>query len=272
MTTMVAWIATNLGAPGAVYLASDSRITWGGAGSRWDAGRKLFACRQSADIFGYYGDAFFPSQLLGQITAVVDLGLMFNPQTGSEKRHACVVAAMEASHARHHNVRDAEFTILHISRHGEGTTASFRAWTTRYRGARSGWEDSAVELNASAPLVFGSGAARLSEKISRRLPADERETNAIVFSTFCETLVRQSDSRSGGVPQLVGLFAQRPAQTIGIIHEGVRYLHGLPAGPIHSGRLEWRDQGFQAIDGRSLKPKKLVRRRDRARTRQAIRS
>lgn len=271
MTTMVAWLALNLGEPNAVYLASDSRITWGTARRRWDAGRKLFTCRRSADIFGYCGDALFPTQVLGQIAELADNGLLFNPLTRSEKRHAAAVAVIQASHARRHNAPDTGFEILHITRQGEGKRAEFQAWVTRYSGASRGWEDRSVELTASTPLVFGSLAAKLAEKIGSRLPAGEQETNAIVFSTFCDGLEKQSDARSGGVPQLVGLFADREAQVFGIVHDGERFFHGLPAGPIHSGRLQWRDKNFTAIDGSTLKPRRLVRRQDRARTRRDIR-
>ena len=44
-----------------IYLASDSRITWGSANRRWDAGRKLFTSDKSSHAFGYCGDVVFPS-------------------------------------------------------------------------------------------------------------------------------------------------------------------------------------------------------------------
>jgi hypothetical protein len=75
MTTLVAWLGVDSRGPASLYLASDSRITWGGSAS-WDRGRKLFACRQKPYLFGYCGEAFFPSQLLGQVTERIDANLL----------------------------------------------------------------------------------------------------------------------------------------------------------------------------------------------------
>jgi hypothetical protein len=58
MTTLIAWVAfTDTGEhpelPRAVYMASDSRITWGSSGRRWDAGRKLFSPHEQPHLFGH---------------------------------------------------------------------------------------------------------------------------------------------------------------------------------------------------------------------------
>jgi hypothetical protein len=268
MTTLAAWVALNPDRPNAVYLASDSRITWGTRG-RWDAGRKLFACRTSPDIFGFCGDVVFASQVLGQITDLVDHGRLFNFNAGAEKRHLAVVAAIRDSHGRRHNAPDAPFQILHVSRQGEGADAVFQAWVISYSPRTAAWEDDVVALDASAPLTLGSGAGHFAKRMWMQPASGEREANRSIFSAFCKSLEQQSDSASGGAPQLVGLYSDGPAQTFGIVYQGARYLHGLPAGTIHRGRLEWRDCDFQPIDGTRLEPKKLVRRRDRARSVQA---
>src|SRR5579864_7490961 len=72
MTTLVPWCSVDSRGSSALCMASDSRITWGSEVKRWDAGRKLFACKATADIFGYVGEVFFPSLVLGQITAAAD--------------------------------------------------------------------------------------------------------------------------------------------------------------------------------------------------------
>jgi hypothetical protein len=265
MTTLVAWMASTLGRTGAVYLASDSRITWSTRG-RWDAGRKLFACRTSPDIFGFCGDALFASQVLGQIVDLVDNGLLFHPRARPEKRHAAVYAAIQASHRGRHKAPDGDFQIVHVSRHGENADSNFQVWATGYTARTGAWEDSSLVLDAFTPIAFGSGAKKFIERLERRTRPKESDVNRAAFSAFCDSLAEETDAASGGVPQLVGLYGSRPAQTFGIVYEGVRYLHGLPTGAVHAGRLEWRDRDFQSIDGRTLQSKKLVRRQDRART------
>ncbi len=266
MTTLVAWVASNLGRPNAVYMASDSRITWGGHNRRWDAGRKLFASRVSPDIFGYCGEVLFASQVLGQITDLVDHGLLYSSATRVAKRHAGVVSAIQASHARRHHAPEHDFQIVHIGREGRGPTSTFHAWVTAYSARRDAWHDESMALAPTQPMALGSGSAALIKRVGGQKTNREQEANRALFIAFCQSLVAEADPLSGGVPQLVGLYQARPAQSLGIVHAGQRFLHGLPAGAIHFGRLEWRDCEFRPIDGRSMKPKRLLQAQQRSRT------
>ena len=48
MTTLVCWAAYMAGkanSPNSIYIASDSRITWGAPKKYWDGARKVFTCR-----------------------------------------------------------------------------------------------------------------------------------------------------------------------------------------------------------------------------------
>jgi hypothetical protein len=72
MTSLVSWIGVDSLAPASIYLASDSRISWGNR-LTWDYSRKLFASRNHPEILGYFGDVLFPSQVLGQLIDLVSL-------------------------------------------------------------------------------------------------------------------------------------------------------------------------------------------------------
>ena len=87
MTTLIGWISYDPRAPAALHMASDSRITWGASHRRWDAGRKLFACAASPDLFGYSGDVLYASMVLGQIVAAADAGLLFGVDGDPAARH-----------------------------------------------------------------------------------------------------------------------------------------------------------------------------------------
>lgn len=71
MTTLIAWTAIDQNVATAVYVASDSRLTWGDQG-KWDLGRKIFASEKHPEILGYTGDALFCSQVLGQVISFID--------------------------------------------------------------------------------------------------------------------------------------------------------------------------------------------------------
>src|SRR3972149_10433699 len=106
MTSLIAWVSIDQRAPSAFYLASDSRISWGSERARWDAGRKLFICRQYADVFGYCGDVVFPSLVLGQIADAADAGLLFHNKDDADRRHAKFSTAVKASFGRFHRGRE----------------------------------------------------------------------------------------------------------------------------------------------------------------------
>jgi hypothetical protein len=59
---------------------------------------------------------------------------------------------------------------------------------------------------------------------------------------------------SGGAPQLVGLYSNLTAKTFGIAYHGSDISLGLPLPgmiPVDT-ELEWRDEKFQRVDGRTL--------------------
>jgi hypothetical protein len=264
MTMLVAWSAILGGRPNSVYLASDSRITWGSDRRRWDAGRKLFACRTSPDIFGFSGDMLFGTQVLGQIVDLVDNGLIFNSQARVDRRHAAAVEAIEASHRRRHKAPEQDFEIIHIGREGSRSATAFHGWTTGFQAVTGQWRDQVITIEAARPMAFGSGAARFRERMAMRPAVSEDEAPRAAFSAFYECLAGGADPISGGSPQLAGLYRTGAARHIGVIWEGQKFLHGLPVNAIHSGSLDWRDDRFAAIHGSTLKPKKLVGRQQRA--------
>ena len=77
MTLLASWLAVDSRAPSAVYIMSDSRISWDNR-AFFDYGKKVFGCKNYPDIFGYCGDVLFPSIVLNQIVDIADHGLLFD--------------------------------------------------------------------------------------------------------------------------------------------------------------------------------------------------
>lgn len=257
MTSLVSWIAVDQNSPSAFYMASDSRISWGSSLARWDAGRKLFLCRRHPDIFGYTGDVVFPSLVLGQITEAADAGLLFGPSDNSENRHEKLSAAINASFGRSHNTPTSDFRILHASRQNSGDQARFHLWCLSYNSRANAWSDDriAVPSHQSALLVtMGTGAKSIKANAMRWEASDQAGTSRAIFGAFCDSIRSSADPLSGGVPQLVGMYHTRLPQPFGIVHDNHRYLHGFPLpSELEADAIEWRDELFQRIDGKTLK-------------------
>jgi hypothetical protein len=130
MTTLLVWVSYSTTGersdlPRAMYMASDSRITWGSEFRRWDAGRKIFAPVKEPHLFGYCGDVVFPSLVLGQLVSAIDQGILFHPETSGDERNASVLASLKTSHQRRQNVEERDFEIVHVYRSQDWPSTEF---------------------------------------------------------------------------------------------------------------------------------------------------
>jgi hypothetical protein len=129
MTTLIAWSAIDQNATTAVYVASDSRLTWGTHGL-WDAGRKIFASEKFPEILGYTGDALFCSQVLGQLISFIDTcSPMVALRTHNEKFEK-VRALLERAFSKYPQTFCLpKFSILYLTRVGKVWGACTFEWT-----------------------------------------------------------------------------------------------------------------------------------------------
>jgi hypothetical protein len=203
MTTLIAWVShPRKSSVSAVYLASDSRITWGSTNRRWDAGRKLFTTAAKAHAFGYCGDVVFPSLVLTQVASAIDQDLLFEDCEGSSAKHKAVVSVIKRSFERRHSTPDYSFDIVHAYRDGAGKTCSFHLWHIRYDQNTRTWTDAelSIPIQTQTIIELGTGA-RLAQRHGRSWKAsDVGGTSRSVFGGFCDALRSQGDPLSGGAP------------------------------------------------------------------------
>lgn len=259
MTTLICWISRDPNGTSAAYLASDSRITWGSDARRWDSGRKLFASKSSPDLMGYCGEAFFPSQVLGQATDLIDNGLLWQADVEPDERSRRLVDFIKSAAGRRHNAVEADFQIVHVARRGQSNASAFEVKTLKYQSFDSSWTSASVDMsaigqNSAQVLAIGSGAAHLQAETDRWEQSDQGGTSRAVFGAFCDALKRGKDPLTGGQPQIVGLTRKGAGQVYGFSDGLSAYLYGSPiADPELRQLIEWRDDCFQRIDGQTLK-------------------
>jgi hypothetical protein len=255
MTTLIAWVSVDARAPSAAYLASDSRITWGPQ-RRWDSGRKLFASGATPDIFGYAGEAFFPSQALSQALDLVDRSILWTQVTSAEERHLSLLHFLQMAYRRRHNTPEFDFSIVHVAR---GMDREFMAWTISYAADKRSWTDTSIDKasiggHSDLILALGSGTQEFMTDMRRWRGSAQGNTSRAIFGAFCDALKAGRDPLSGGEPQLVGLTLKGPGQMFGYCTEDKAYMFGSPLEQneaLYS--LEWRDATFQRIDPLTLK-------------------
>lgn len=258
MTSVIAWLAVDSRGPAAIYLASDSRISWGNRGLSWNHGRKVFAAHRYPEIFAYCGDVLFPSLLLGQITELIDANILFMPDTPPERRADAICTVLQgsfSSYPRAVDVVGAQTSILYCNRTGIGMSASFRAFLLTCSPS-TGWAANPLPLPDGSSIIHASGSGASAAQEANRLwqnKSNEVPKSRYVFGAFCDTLTSESDPRSGGAPQLVGLYRKAGGRDFGVIFRGKRYFQGIELpDQIEGSDVEWRDELFQRADVMTL--------------------
>ena len=261
MTTLCSWTSVDSRGPSAIYLASDSRISWiaPGQAARWDVGRKLFAAHSTADIFGFSGDVLFPSILLGQVCSLLEVGLLFTPKDPVEKRAERLQALLVRGLAEYPPPQRRAFSVFYGTRMGErpipyraGTKqplVSFHLFVIRWN-SETGWTLAQIAQPSSSAITAADGSGRdaLDEHVRRWEQSDIGGTSRAVFGAFCDSLRSGQDPNSGGAPQLVRLGPAGPAVSIGIVWQAGRYLFGQDVGNDGTDDIEWRNSTLEECD------------------------
>lgn len=254
MTSIVAWTGVDTHGPASLYIASDSRISWGNQ-YRWDFGRKTFAGLLRPHIFGYWGDVLFPALALPVVLEKLDRGLLPDAPA-TEVNILDEVRAMWRTYPRQER-RDVG--ILHGHRRHMGMHAQLSLAILRYRSESDLWSKQDVTLpeTSSVLALHGSGRESMQESSARWQASPQADTSRSAFSAFCESIASGRDPYSGGGPQVVGLWRGRGAgQSFGTVADRQPFfagsVHRKPRGeavPFFNELFERVDDTGRRIEG-----------------------
>jgi hypothetical protein len=255
MTSLAVSLSVDARGPSAMYIITDSRITWDASGIRWDAGQKAFASRTTADIFGFCGEAYFPQAILHQALEQINSGLLFSPEDKAEVRHEALKEALRLAILNQVSAPLRPFTIYHGAREGELMPSSFRLWKTYFSPATGKWYDDEHKLDGTRSYlatIDGSGRNAVENRGVDWVETEAKGTSRSAVWSFCDALASGADPFSGGAPQLVGVWRKGPAQNFGMIWQDRRYVAGLEVqnGPTVN-NIRWFNELFERCDGES---------------------
>lgn len=263
MTLLASWAAIDSRNPSAVYIVSDSRISWGKR-AKFDFGKKVFGCNNSPDIFGYCGDVLFPSIVLNQITDLIDQGLLYGENWDCiQKTEAVTKKLIESFKNYPTEVKDIttnSLQVIHCSRDNE---QNFHCSKIEWRKEANEWKGTTVELKDFSDKLFviGSGAKEFKIKYEDHWKSVNTKTSRAIYHCFNDTLENIEDSQCGGAPQLVGLYRIENAKHYGIIYNGNRYFQGIKINNLKKfNNIEWRNELFEICDGNTMKIKSNAQR------------
>lgn len=253
MTTLISWVGVDSRGTTSIYIASDSRISWGDA-DKWDYGRKIFCSKNSPDIFGYCGDVLFPTQVLGQLIEQIDQSIIFSSGESFLERYGIVQEALQTALTSTPVNQRRSFQVVYVSRENEGMKSIFHACNISW-SRQNGWVATELNIPNSSNLIVvaGTGSTSMQDWYERWQRSDIVGTSRSIFTAFCDSLHSGDDPLSGGAPQLVGIYRAGASRSFGIIKKGKRYLNGQElnlTGMFES--IEWRNELFERCDGVSM--------------------
>jgi hypothetical protein len=98
--------------------------------------------------------------------------------------------------------------------------------------------------------VAGSGSTSVREAHKLWQASAAARTSRAVFSAFCESVTGGKDPKTGGAPQLAGLYREGPGLLFGIIHAQQRFFAGAQLTGIEDPKaVEWRNDLFERVGG-----------------------
>ena len=248
MTTIVAWAGVDQRRVASVYIASDSRISWGDS-HFWSQGRKTFASATTPHIFGYWGDVLFPSMAIPTVLDELAAGVM--------RRRGSAFGDIGSSIRRlwtdYPKQEQRDFGIVMAIRRRESMDAVFELAIMTFEAASQTWDIKEIDMpQSSARLhVAGSGTREVRDAEDLWEVSGQTGTSRAVFSAFTEALAQGDDPYSGGAPQLVGLHRIGPGIRFGTVYRGKRYIAGarVTQRAARIAQIKWFNELFERTDG-----------------------
>jgi hypothetical protein len=257
MTLIISWIGVDDKKEGkeisSIYLASDSRYTWGNT-DKYDYGIKVFGSIKHPEIFGFCGDVMFPSTILGQIIPQIDNGILLENTDDTDAKNRKVYGYIKSSFETYpKGFLVGTFIILHATRFGK----SFKLYKTTF-GADKELRNEEIELPTVSTKIFsgGFGGAEFDNNWLKweSEKHNNYRTSRAVYHCLHQTLKTIKDPRTGGYPQIVGLYRIKNARLFGIVENNKKYIYGKESSEdINSTSIEWRNENFERINPETLK-------------------
>jgi hypothetical protein len=249
VTALIAWVGYDSRRAASLNIASDSRISFGSV--PWDVGRKIFALRGRPEIFGYCGDVIFPSQVLGQLSSMLERDLLVSDVSTVDQRAGAIRDFLELSVKQYPASEARAFSIVYARRDGLGRAARFHLYQLDWNDQRQ-LTFQPIPLPAAGEIhAVGSGKAYVLECFKDWMRSDVRNTSRASFCALVDAIRSGKDRGTGGAPQLASLMnGLVDPKEIGIIWGGSRFLNGAEVRASEALRNTWwRNELFEICDG-----------------------
>lgn len=248
MTSLVVWVGVDQRRPASIYIATDSRISWAlndQVSHTFDIGKKIWASASFPVVIGFTGDVMFPAIEVPNIIERLDKQAALPDPVGFVER------ALRHAWHRYPVPERRALSIVMAHRMHQEMRSEFALTVLRWSPGSAAWtrSDIPAPISSSAIHFGGSGSARVEYEILRWETSTASGTSRAVFGAFTDALGSGVDPRTGGAPQLGGIYRIGHGRLFGVVHENQRYFAGSPLiGAETLPDVEWRNRLFERVD------------------------
>ncbi|MCB1594469.1 MAG: hypothetical protein KDI76_06100 [Xanthomonadales bacterium] len=249
MTLLVAWTGIDSRSPASVYIATDSRVSWGDQ-DFFDHSNKTFALRQFPAILGYCGDSLASQMLISQAMAVIEA----MPDYAGKNLENLVdlfIRLIVRNYTQYPvKFSTGNFTVVMCGKatiESAGDFECFRIDSTFKDTTKS----KLLLPNKSGPIVVaGSGRIDFEEqyKIHQSSENPNKSTSRDVFHAFYQSINKGGNPTVGPAPQIVSVIRKPNSggAHCGVVVKDQRYISGqLVDKDIVPEGLQWFNDNFE---------------------------
>ncbi len=261
MTTLVSWAGIDNGGISSLYLASDSRFTFGT--KHWDYGQKIFSSSKYPEMMGYCGDVLLSINIISVLLNLIDSEIIFLNTESPQNKIRKIFEYIEDKFKDYTKTMDT--TIVYIIRHDE----EFFYYEIYYSSTKKKWEYSEKKLKSlkksSLISAYGSGKSYFEKYLESLGKIDTVNTSRHYYNALYDILLDSKDKFSGGAPQISVLYRGiHIPKNIGIVFNSSKYYLGAQInGEFLYNSLEWRNENFERVCPDSFKLLKGAQRQPR---------
>ncbi|HIF9175764.1 TPA: hypothetical protein ACX6QN_000516 [Photobacterium damselae] len=255
MTTLISWVTYDQTGPASLYVASDSRLSWGQK-AYWDFGRKVYFSSKYPDILGFCGEAMFCSQVMSQIIAYIDSCDVFEEATQSDERFELVYNLVTRSFGDYPLAFALDsFQIIYATRQEKRCFYVYLIEWNKRKPKGQQWKKTKLEIPTTTGLVASLGSGSESYREHYRtvyLKSDINGLSRSFYSSLSTHIDTNMDPLTGGAIQIASLYNVNSAIAHGVIKGEKRYIYGMVVDSHDNiNNVRWVNDEFENCDGNS---------------------
>jgi hypothetical protein len=249
MTLLVAWTGIDSRSPASVYIATDSRVSWGKE-DHFDNSNKTFALRQFPAILGYCGDSLSSQMLISQAIAVIE-AIPEYKRTKLEDLVDIFIRLIVRNYKQYPaKLTTGSFTVVICGKSTISSAGDFECFRIDSNFNKTTKTKLSFPSVSGPIVVAGSGKNEFESQYEKRQVTDNpnKSTSRDVFHSFYQTISQSKNYSVGPIPQIVSVI-RKPntgGTHCGVVVEEKRYISGqLIDRDIAPLGLQWFNDNFE---------------------------